>query len=294
MKPDTIIAVGSVDGVLTTAALLEETAPGAEILFCQPHLLPAITFSGREVALVDLAVNVRDPLMTADWLRDLVAADNTLVAVIDEHDREAWRRAFDVAGLSDLWDGLAIRPVSQADGVFTSSGGLLMARLVSLSDHARSLCLAADAADRLDFDDVLARRANGVIKSDIRSADNRVRLARELAASLEPTAWQRELCSRYDQIQKLTRDIAERAVEDHGVLWARAPGSEIDMTACFVELYRRADVAVIETLGGARLTIGTSRADIDLLAAAREARADVPGFEKKITLSGDALENLRG
>src|SRR2546429_8222966 len=93
-----IVAVGSVDGVLTAAALLRLIGNAdVPLVFTQAHQVdqidPVTWEPSRKVAFVDLAVNNRSHRMTANFVARIRAAGHTIVAVIDEHDREAWFRA---------------------------------------------------------------------------------------------------------------------------------------------------------------------------------------------------------
>ncbi|MBU1706152.1 hypothetical protein KKG19_05525, partial [Patescibacteria group bacterium] len=111
-----VISVGSVDGILTSAALLRllgKSEEECDMVFCQAFTvdkLPVDKWQGKVVTLVDLAVNNRDPEMTAAFVARLRENDNQLIAVIDEHSREDW--------LSTLgnFNGLVIEPQSQNEG----------------------------------------------------------------------------------------------------------------------------------------------------------------------------------
>ena len=97
-----LIAVGSVDGVLTSAAVLRLIGRDCQILFTQAFTVDRLDLSslptGSEIVLVDLAVNLKAPQMTVDFLRRLRAAGHHLVAIIDEHGRADWFAALAHAG----------------------------------------------------------------------------------------------------------------------------------------------------------------------------------------------------
>lgn len=100
-----LIAVGSVDGVLTSAAVLRLIGRDCPILFTQAFTVDRLDISslptGSEIVLVDLAVNLKAPQMTVDFLRRLRAAGHHLVAIIDEHGRADWFAALAHAGDPD-------------------------------------------------------------------------------------------------------------------------------------------------------------------------------------------------
>ena len=155
-----IVAIGSVDGILTTAALLRvignpETPmlcsigiPETSIVFVQAFTVDKVDVtkwaSARRVAFVDLAVNNREPAMTASFVECIRAAGHEIVAIIDEHNAEDWLKAL------GTFEGLVVEPISGKNTDRNSSGALLLSVLGNEADYqVRELCLAADAGDRM-------------------------------------------------------------------------------------------------------------------------------------------------
>ena len=94
-----IVAVGSIDGVLATAAMLRLIGnKEIPIIWTQAFQVDKIDLStwdpNRQVAFVDLAVNNRDKQMTADFVRQIREAGHTIVAICDEHNRDDWEKAY--------------------------------------------------------------------------------------------------------------------------------------------------------------------------------------------------------
>jgi hypothetical protein len=67
-----IIAVGSVDGILTLAAVMRFIGREIDIEFCQAFTVDKIDVdsweTNRQVCFVDLAVNNRDPKITENFV----------------------------------------------------------------------------------------------------------------------------------------------------------------------------------------------------------------------------------
>jgi len=174
-----VVAVGSVDGILTSAAFLRligaDQTVGLEFAqaFTVDKIDPTKWEPNRQVAFVDLAVNNRDPQMTADFVRRIREAGHTIVAVCDEHNAEDWLRVL------GSFDGLLITPVSQDTGEIKSSGALLVKvwqdaqtkshvvffKVPEWDAHTGELCVAADAGDRMDFSTRFGGLVNQAVKS---------------------------------------------------------------------------------------------------------------------------------
>lgn len=241
-----IVAVGSVDGVCTAAALMSHLAPTISLStvgleFCQAFTVDRIRpdrwLSDRQVALVDLAVNTRDPGMTIDFLRRLTSAGHELVAIIDEHDAFAWRSVCAEVGVD--FNGLAIQPVSQNYGPIKSSGALLRSSLGETAfGHTLKLCEAADAADRGDFTHPIGEMVNKTIKSNMRDDIRRAHLARHYAHTAGPDLRILRWASEYDTIQANHRLIVSKAKDvGGGITEADAGDKRIDMTSLMHQLY---------------------------------------------------------
>lgn len=168
-----IMAVGSVDGVMTSAALsLLLRAEGhhkIDVLWTQAHRVDDVRFPDDEmldVWLVDLAVDQLDPERTARLVKHIDAGGHHLCGVIDEHDPDAW---------SPILGGLDLRvsPMRAA-----SSGAVLLAHLSRfdrLPSDVAEICREADLADRGDFVGGRRTTVNAAIKSKV--SDDRRRTA---------------------------------------------------------------------------------------------------------------------
>jgi len=293
---DLVVAVGSVDGILTTAALLRLIGnDDVEVCFTQAFTvdrLPVGSWNGRRVALVDLAVNNRDPQMTASFIARLREQNNELVAVIDEHSREDW---LSVLG---TFDGLVIEPQSQGvEGVPGSAGEVLRRALEGevVDDHTLDLLAAADAADRMDFSTHFGSIANQAVKSNIRDDARRVKLARHLAQQREAdeqiAAWIAEyeaILANHDTIVASREDLGD------GIHRVSTAGLAVDMTSLMGRLY--GEGAKVVALEGeafvpaekrkrALLAFGTADKGLDLMAIVRVAGVTpLGGFAQKVNV----------
>lgn len=112
-----IISVGSVDGILTTAALSavlhEEHEEWPTVSWCQAFTADRVELPSEpaRIYLVDLAVNNRDPQMTRDFVERIDAGGHRLVGVADEHDAGAWRELLG----AERFDALEIQPLTRGD-----------------------------------------------------------------------------------------------------------------------------------------------------------------------------------
>jgi hypothetical protein len=167
-----IIAVGSVDGVLTAAALARvitadqhRLVDDCSVQWVQAHTVDKVVLPADEtldVWLVDLAVDQRDPERTTVALLDQIqAGGHRLMGVIDEHNPAAWLERLH----SDEYNALKVKPRD-----LTSSGAVLLSQIgewawVSPDDLA--LLHEADLADRGDFSAGRRKVVNAAIKSKI-------------------------------------------------------------------------------------------------------------------------------
>ena len=238
---NTVLAVGSVDGVCTSTAVLRNAAPDADVNFCQAFTVdkvdPTTWGDRRRVLLVDLAVNNRDETMTQDFLRRVKAAGHTIVGVMDEHDAEAWQKAFAAAELA--FEDLAVKPVSQDDGDIKSSGALLLSLLGNETDEqTRELCLAADAGDRMDFTSHFGGIVNQAVKSRIWDDSRRIYLARYFAQNHYPDEKIGGWIAEYQTILATHEEIVEARVDlGDDIVRITAVGKTVDMTTLMQELY---------------------------------------------------------
>ncbi len=302
---DQIVAVGSVDGVLTTAAMLRVIGKQPEdvgLVFCQAFTVDKVDMSGwkpnSKVAFVDLAVNNRDKPMTAEFIRRLDEAGHKVVAICDEHSREDWREVFG----RDQVDELLIQPQSQAEGIYKSSGALFLAALDSvvqpgtveceLDEDTRVLCHLADEADRMIFISI-GKAVNEAVKSKIADDSRRVYLARHYAQSLEPDNTIRGWIAEYDKILANHEEVlaAKQDLGD-GIVRVSAVGKVVDMTTLMSGLYKSGAVVVIlegemfnKVLG--RKTIQVSFATgtkLDLLTCLKAVVPTASGFASKVNI----------
>ncbi len=307
-----VVAVGSVDGVCTAAAVLRLTGNPAAIglEFCQAFTVdkvnPVAWESGRQVIFVDLAVNNRDKSMAVDFLRRVKAAGHAIIGVLDEHNADDWRKAFADAELS--FDELAIKPVSQGEGDIKSSGALLLFLLGDEADEqTRELCDAGDAGDRMDFSTHFGGLVNQAVKSAIADDSRRVYLARHFAANREPDSkvlgWIREyevILANHDKIVDGLEDLGD------GIHRVTATGMAIDMTTLMSRLYKAgARVVALEgevfnkSLGRktVQVSFGTSDKSLDLLVAIKAAVPSASGFTQKVNVDPEdeaaAIQSIR-
>jgi hypothetical protein len=236
-----VLSVGSVDGVCTSAAVLRNADPTAEINFCQAFTVdkvdPATWGDRRNVLFVDLAVNNRDEAMTADFLRRVKAAGHQIIGVLDEHNAEDWCKAFATAGLS--FDGLAIRPVSQNEGDIKSSGALLLSLLGDEADEqTHELCQAADAGDRMDFSTHFGGVVNQAVKSRITDDSRRVYLAKHFAQNRDSDQTINGWIAEYEAVLATHEEIvAVRQDLGDGIVRINAVGKIVDMTTLMKTVY---------------------------------------------------------
>jgi hypothetical protein len=302
-----IIATGSIDGVLTTAALLRVIGnPEVSVVFAQAFTVDRVDVStwapGQKVAFVDLAVNNRDETMTADFVRRIREGDHEIVAVCDEHSREDWLK------ILGSFDGLLIEPQSQALGVYKSSGVVLKAALGSEIDaETATLCDVADAADRMEFVGVGAL-VNQAVKSKIQDDTRRVYLARYFAENPlgdgDETiqGWIKE----YEVILANHQEILDSKVDlGDGIIRVSTIGKIVDMTTLMSQLYKAGARVVVcegEMFNKAKgcktrqIAFGTSE-KLDILAAIKAVIPTASGFAQKANVEPEdeeaALEAVR-
>lgn len=274
-----ILAVGSVDGICTTAAALRNACGGGvEIQFCQAFTVdkvdPTKWLANRTVLFVDLAVNNKDKAMTVDFLKRVIAAGHQVFGILDEHNAEDWQWACGEAGID--FDKLAIKPVSQDKGDIKSSGMLLFQYLkdracdLSIADEeahfsahkecscypndyeyldkqTKDLCISADAGDRMDFSTHFGGLVNQSVKSSIADDTRRVYMAKHFAKNYEPDekilGWVKE----YENILKTHEEVISKT-KDLGLGMVRVDcvGKTVDMTTLMNSLYNDYYVVVVE------------------------------------------------
>lgn len=282
-----IVAVGSVDGVLSAAALLALRAdPTIPIEWTQAFQVNAVDLSkwvpNRLVAFVDLAVNNQDPKMTSDFVAKVKAAGHTLVAVVDEHNAELWRQV-----LGAEFEELAIKPITGKGTDCNSSGALLLREalvhfeVVGGFGAVEELCKAADAGDRMDFSTHFGGLVNQAVKSNIGDNNRRDHMARHFAQHRDPDekilGWVKE----YEQI--LTNHAAVIAAKvdlGDGMVRIVTTGVKVDMTTLMNVLYKSgAKVVVLEGMQFnpatknqmLQVSFGAADSNMDLLGACKAA-----------------------
>jgi hypothetical protein len=286
-----VVAVGSVDGILTSAALLHLIgSPDVDIVFTQAFAVDKIDVStwkpGRKVAFVDLAVNNRDKSMTANFVRRIREAGHEIVAVCDEHSREDW---LEVLG---TLDGLLIEPRSQAGGVYTSSGTVLRGACWDVNEHAAELCLTAELADKMQFAGI-GELVNKAVKSKIQDDTRRVYLARHFATNHEADSTIQEWIKEYEAIlQSHLEILAAKQDLGNGIVRVSAVGKTVDMTTLLSQLYGAGFKVVIcegemfnKALGKKtrQIAFGTNE-KLDLLACVKAVVPSASGFAQKVNV----------
>jgi len=297
-KISQIVSVGSVDGVLTSAALMRLIGVSVDIEFTQAFTISKVDVASwkphRNVAFVDLAVNNRDKAMTADFVSRIREAGHQIVAVIDEHSREDW---LEILG---SFDGLAIEPQSQAMGKLRSSGAVLLNAATGLMDLlSQSICYEADLADRMIFfgnGDI----ANQAMKSNIQDDTRRVYLVQHFARGIFTNEIICRWMAEYDAIlANHAAIIADKLDLGNGVVYASAVGKTVDMTTLMKSFYDSgARVVVLEgemfnkALGRktVQIALGTNEKKLDLLAAIKAVVPSASGFAQKANVPPEFVD----
>jgi hypothetical protein len=293
-----VLSVGSVDGVCTSAAVLRNAGPTANITFCQAFTVdkvdPATWGDRRNVLFVDLAVNNRDPSMTVDFLWRVKSAGHKIIGVLDEHNAEDWQKAFAAAKLS--FDELSIKPVSQDKGDIKSSGALLLSLLGDEEDEQTcELCNAGDAGDRMDFSTHFGGVVNQAVKSRIVDDSRRVYLAKHFAQNHDADATIQGWIEEYEAIIRNHDIIVDQKVDrGDGIHRVNACEMQVDMTSLMFRLYSEG-ARVVALYGEAFvpaekckrtvLSLGTNDKGLDLMAIVREAGVNpLGGFAQKVNI----------
>ena len=320
MMINQIVAVGSVDGILTTAALLRMLGrdswgffnptfiDGINLQFCQAFTVDKIDVSawqpGRKVAFIDLAVNNRDPQMTRDFVVRIREGGHQIVAICDEHSRIDWLNTIGV----DDFGGLEIKPESQAEGIFKSSGAVLknwMGASDTLNnrqydgtgylsdDHLVDLMDAADAGDRMDFSNHFGGVVNQAVKSAIADDSRRVYLARHFAEHKKPdekiTGWMKEyekILLNHHQMMIDKEDLG------NGIFRASTVGMVVDMTTLMKSFYGEGIRVVIlegemydKAAGCKTRQISFGSEKLDILSAIKAVVPSASGFAQKANVA---------
>lgn len=300
-----VLAVGSVDGICTAAAVLRLIGNGdVDVVFAQAFTVDKIDVAtwqpDRKVAFVDLAVNNREPAMTERFVAAIREAGHTLVAIVDEHSREDWLKVL------GTFDGLLVEPQSQTVGheASKSSGEVLRRALAAanavVDAHTAELLAAADAGDRMDFATHFGGMVNQAVKSAIADDTRRVYLARHLAANREADERILGWIAEYAAILANHDKVVESRVDlGNGIHRVSAVGLTVDMTTLIGRLYKEgARVVALEgeafnkALGKKtrQIAFGTSEKAIDLLAIVKAAVSTASGFTQKVNVDPECEE----
>jgi len=246
---NTIIAVGSVDGVLTTAALIRFLANKGEttqVTFTQAFTCQeTIEFinSGHNVWLVDLAVNNRDAEYTQQFIEAVMAKAN-LVAVVDEHDANAW---YNIIPFGEL----TVFPQSRSK-VYPSSGAVLRKALCQSEfwdDYCTNLTQFADEADQANFVG-LGAIVNKAIKASIQDQQRRVYLAQHFAISSKPDEQISQWVKDYETLEANIRFVVDKSYQDGEVYFFDSRDHEVDRTSMVNQLDKRYPTAKVAVCRG--------------------------------------------
>ncbi|NCU44303.1 hypothetical protein EOM71_01340 [Candidatus Falkowbacteria bacterium] len=290
-----VVAVGSVDGICTSAAALRTLCePETEIVFTQAftvdRLDPTAWPTDRKVLFIDLAVNNRDEAMTVDFLRRITKAGHQVSGVLDEHSREDWEAAIKAADLD--FNSLLIKPVSQATSAIKSSGALLLSILSNeIDEHTQELLGAADSGDKMKFDTHFGGLVNRAVKSKIGDESRRVYLAKYFAENTQPDETILSWIGEYDKILANHQEIiANRQGLGDGIVRVITIDKVVDMTTLMSQLYKLgAKVVIVEGLSfnksvgrpTLQISFGSSDNQLDILGAIKAAGITSSGFTSK-------------
>ncbi len=288
---DLIVAVGSVDGVLTTAAVLRKNGTSVPIIWTQAFQVDQIKIdqleAGRKILFIDLAVDNQRPERTAKFVADLLEAGHKIIGVCDEHCREHW------ANILDL-DGLAIQPQSKSDRFHTSSGRVLLQALFQEEDEiVYALCMDAEKADAFEFVGY-GEIANKAIKSALQDDSRRTYLANCFAFKGTLDKKIQGWIDEYEEILNNHSVIIEEAEADGKVVRLRPAGRRIDTTTLMGELYRKEfdlvvlDDQIFDKEAGRKVPVvsfGTGRKNCDLIQILKDAGVPaIGGFAQKVSV----------
>lgn len=292
-----IVAVGSTDGVLATAAAMRLIGKIVPVQWTQAFDVLKVDLTvfapGTRLLLIDLAVNHTNEAMTAEFLRKIEEAGLVIAGICDEHDHEAWSRVY------GPFDALIVAPESRSEGVYTSSGKILLDRFGHLMDsHARELCEDADLADDMKRPTFVrfGAIANNSVKPAIGDNSRRTAVTECLAFSGEPNEVVCGYLAEYAAIEANNLILAnEHTVISAGVARVRNPdGLRIDATSLMGLLYDRKyrlvilnDVVFSKEHGGKVpvVSFGTSDKSLNLQQILRDAGVPVvSGFPAKMSV----------
>ncbi len=301
-----IIAVGSVDGVLTTAATIRIIDnPEVPVSFVQAFTVDKFDVTSlapnRNIVFVDLGVNNKDNDMTRSFVDKLTTAGHKIVAIIDEHSRELWQKVF------GNFDDLLIEPEDRNN--YPSSGSVLRAALYDdeIDDYTVELCFAAEQGDKMNFNTHFGSIVNQAVKSNIADDSRRVYLAKHLSKNYEPDQIISEWICEYERILETHKEVLLAKVDlGNDIVRVDTIGKKVDMTTLMSELYQTGARVVIvkgeqfnplKKMKMAMVSFGTNDKNLDLLSIFKGAGVPVGGIAQKANMEPEqgesALETLR-
>jgi hypothetical protein len=185
--------------------------------------------------------------MTRDFLKRVKAAGHSVFGVLDEHNAEDWERVFQEADMSAEWNALQIYPVSQDTGKIKSSGALCLSLFGDeVDEHVKSLCEAADAADRMDYSTKFGSLVNSAVKSRIQDDTRRVYMAKHFASNSEPDEVISKWIEEYEKILENHKEILTKAQDlGDGIVRMSTVGLAVDMTSLMKEVYDRGFILAV-------------------------------------------------
>jgi hypothetical protein len=247
-----IIAVGSVDGVLTSAALIRFLAnrdAESQVMFTQAftcHETLDFIEPGDSVYLVDLAVNNRDIECTRSFIEAIFDKKAYLVAIADEHGSDAWYKIIP----TDL-EGLIIHPQNRSPK-YPSSGAVLrevLRQSDGWDEYCTDLTELADLADKAEFVG-LGSLLNKAIKADIKDQQRRVYLAEHFAQTSEPDDQIKQWLIEYEALEANTKAVVESAYQEGDLYFFDSREYKVDRTSMVVELDRKFPTAKVAVCRG--------------------------------------------
>ena len=285
-----IIAVGSCDGLLGTAAILRITKIQAIIYFTQAFQVNSINVEGwapnRVVGFIDLAVDNKRESNTLEFVRRIYALGHRIHFIADEHGKEAWARVLSECDHSV--DELSIKPQNRERN-FQSSCAIISSALDKDADWtAKQLLNDGDQADQMNFQTYYGNIFNKAIKStsDCNEATTRrYKLVNHFAANAFPDPEILYWVEQYSVLETNHSIILSNIIHLGSQIFHcdATKVSQYDATEVFFQAYSRGQcVVVLRDMKG--VSIGTNRTDIDLLEILKASQVRASGMPKKANI----------
>jgi hypothetical protein len=301
LEVNKIVAVGSVDGILTTAAAVRNFVDvnqlnhsGHPIItwtqaFQVGEIRPRDWVPRSNVLLIGLAVNNRDENMTIGFVERVLEAGHNIVGICDEHDEAAWRRVCDATEL--VFEELVIQPKTRNRRIGSSGAVLLEHLLCDADDHTFALCACANEADKGNFVG-LGSIVNKCIKPAMNNNARRTRLAMHfgyytdinkddniLPWLAEGELMEADTMSVVRDTKSLGSGMCIASTLEHG---------SADVTTVMMELYNHYDVVVVRWNRWDNLIVSSigvpQDSSIDVLQTLRSSGIDAWGMPSKATV----------